>query len=95
MADARTVRVPVKFLLAVLVIASALLMLDATPVAHADDDHGDFRSAATALPIGTGQLNGEVDTTNRNSVRHWNRVFHRSKRTSDGVWHFRLVISEQ
>lgn len=63
MADTRTFGALVKFLLAVLAIGSALVLLEATPVAHADDDHGDFRSGATALPIGTGQLNGQIDQT--------------------------------
>ncbi len=63
MADIPKFGVLVRGLLAVSVIASALLLFDNTPVARADDDHGDFRSQATPLPIGTGQLNGEIDVT--------------------------------
>lgn len=63
MADIPKLGVLVRGFLAVSVIASALLLFDNTPVARADDDHGDFRSQATPLPIGTGQLNGEIDIT--------------------------------
>ena len=63
MSDARSLGVVVKILLALLVVASALVVLEATPAVHADDDHGDFRSSASPLPIGTGQLNGQVDQT--------------------------------
>lgn len=63
MADTRTLSVLVRFFLAVLVVVSGLVFLDVVPVAHADDDHGDFRSSATPLPIGTGQLKGEIEPT--------------------------------
>ena len=51
------------FALAALAIVSyQSLFRPASPIL-ADDDHGDFRSLATVLPIGAGPLNGEIDST--------------------------------
>ena len=49
-------------LLAVL-LAVSLLSISSPPMVSADDDHGDYRSLATPLGIGAGEVNGIIDDT--------------------------------
>ena len=49
--------------LMVVLLGIALLSLFSPAAARADDDHGDYRSLATHIGIGTGEINGNIDQT--------------------------------
>ena len=49
--------------LVILALTSVAILLKDSSTARADDDHGDFRSQATPLQIGTGQITGVIDPT--------------------------------
>ena len=54
----------VRFTLLIMIIAAASFLLNNSAIVRADDDHGDYRSLATPIEIGTGQITGQIDPTN-------------------------------
>lgn len=60
----RTLTTLVRFTLLSLTIAAVSFLLDNSSNVRADDDHGDYRSQATPLEIGTERITGEIDPTN-------------------------------
>ena len=59
-----TIATLVRFTLLIMIIALASFQLNNSAIARADDDHGDYRTLATPIKIGTGQISGHIDPTN-------------------------------
>ena len=60
----RTLTKSVRLMLISLTIIAVSFLLSDSPHARADDDHGNYRSQATPLEIGAGQISGQIDPTN-------------------------------
>ena len=54
----------VRITVLVLTVTASSFLLNSSPSVQADDDHGDYRTQATPLNIGAGQITGQIDPTN-------------------------------